>query len=235
MRVSFLRASCLAAAFGFFAASSATAIEPAPAPYRPGESPWIPWFQLGLIGSNDLNRAEGELFLPNGNDTTLAFLDIRGNFFTEDFDDKEIEGNFSLGLRHMLEQGWNLGLWVGGDVREVESDNTFWQVSTGLEALHDNWDFRFNGYAPITGPKTAPAGSANVKISGNSIFMTGETKCPSSATTAKWARASPSTRSASTATASKCACTPAASTISTTTPIDRSPARARACREPSST
>ena len=66
-------------------AASAQALPPSP---KQEWNPWNPWLQIGLFGSNDLHRGEAELFLPNGNDTTIAFLDLRGNFFTEDFDER---------------------------------------------------------------------------------------------------------------------------------------------------
>ena len=83
MGISFRSAISVFIAFGLFAAGAAAA-PPLLMSSSNAKNPWNSWLQLGLIGSNDLNRAEGELFLPNGNDTTLAFLDIRGNFFTED-------------------------------------------------------------------------------------------------------------------------------------------------------
>ena len=134
--------------------------------------PWKPWIELGGLASTELSYGEVALFLPKGNDTTLAFLDLRAKAFT---DDAELEGNFAGGMRHMLAkpvlgQNWNLGLWVGGDIRRSASDNTFSQLSTGVEALSADWDVRFNGYAPVSDPKTtrtARRGLAKVTVSGS--------------------------------------------------------------------
>jgi hypothetical protein len=142
------------------------------------DNPWNPWSQIGLFGSNDLQRAEAEAFLPWGNETTLGFLEVRGNLLTDDFDDLELEGNFAIGVRHMLNNGVNLGLWSGADVRELKSNNTFWQVSGGIEVLHDAFDFRANGYAPVTGSRKAAAGSAKVSFSGGAISMSGGREVP---------------------------------------------------------
>lgn len=144
------------------------------------ENPWNPWSQVGLFGSNDLDRAEVEAFLPWGTETTLGFLNVRGNFLTDDFDDLEMEGNFALGARHMLGNGVNLGLWAGTDVRELESHNIFWQLSGGIEVLHDAFDFRANGYAPVTDSKRARSGSAGVTVAGGTVVMSGGREVPMS-------------------------------------------------------
>lgn len=80
--------------------------------------------------------------------------------------------------RPILGQHWNLGFWTGGDIRRSAARNTFTQISTGLEALSADWDVRFNGYAPLSDPKDASPGQANVEVSGGRLFMTGAQEVP---------------------------------------------------------
>lgn len=131
--------------------------------------PWKPWVEFGGFAFTELSYGEVALFVPRGNETTLAFLDLRGKAF--DAND-QLEGNFAAGVRHMLDrpllgQHWNLGLWMGGDIRRSPSQNIFSQISTGLEALSADWDVRFNGYAPLSDSKDASPGRANFEISGD--------------------------------------------------------------------
>ena len=72
----------------------------------------------------------------------------------------------------MTQSGWNLGAWGGLDVRSTEVDNSFWQLSGGLEALSVKWDARANFYVPTTDPQASPE-LAEVKLKGNNIFMIG--------------------------------------------------------------
>jgi hypothetical protein len=99
--------------------------------------------------------------------TSLFFTEIRGKLFDEDVQ----EANLALGFRQMQSNGWNLGGWIGYDVRSSEEDNRFHQISGGVEALRERWDLRVNGYVPITDAKSTP-GLAQVVLAGNRIFMT---------------------------------------------------------------
>ena len=66
-----------------------------------------------------------------------------------------IEGNLAVGYRQMTASGFNFGAWIGVDGIRTPSDNFFGQVSAGVEALSEHFDFRLNGYLPLTGPQTA--------------------------------------------------------------------------------
>ncbi len=133
------------------------------------------WWELGAYyGSDDSSRGEVTIFQPLGQTaSSLFFADLRGKFFEEDTQ----EGNIAVGYRRMLTSGWNLGIWSGLDVRSTDTDNKFWQASGGIEALSERWDFRANGYVPLTGPKTSPS-LAEVSLTGNSIFMIGGEEVP---------------------------------------------------------
>lgn len=110
------------------------------------DSKWGPHFDVeAKLGSK---RRLGELgmFVPLlQNDTTLGFADLRGRG-----DDKgSREGNLGLGVRRMLDSGWNLGAYGYFDRRRSENDNYFSQAAFGVEALSRDWDVRINGYVPL--------------------------------------------------------------------------------------
>ena len=142
-------------------------------------SKWHPWFEFGgyynsrsddATGSFGTSRGETSIFAPlRGGERALLFGQLTAKFFGDDAQ----EGNFALGYRHMLPTGFNLGGWIGADVRNTEIDNTFWQLSGGLEALSHNFDARLNWYGPVTGPKAGVAGFAQAQLVGSQIFITG--------------------------------------------------------------
>lgn len=120
-----------------------------------GEAPvaaadkWGAWTEFGAYGGNrsEARRGEAALWAPLLQDErSLLFTDIRGRFF----DEGEHEGNIALGYRAVGDYGWNPGIWIGYDRRHTEHDADFNQISFGFEALSPDWDFRLNGYAPLT-------------------------------------------------------------------------------------
>ncbi|WP_041316470.1 inverse autotransporter beta-barrel domain-containing protein [Hyphomicrobium nitrativorans] len=108
---------------------------------------WAPWLELGgFYGSSDTSRGEAVLWVPLAQGaTSLLFGEMRGKLFEDDMR----EGNFALGYRQMSSGGWNLGFWGGYDIRESQFGNTFRQLTGGIEALSDRWDFRANAYLPL--------------------------------------------------------------------------------------
>lgn len=140
---------------------------------------WHPRAEVGgYVGTQDLSRGEVGLFFPLYQDLdSLLFADLRGRFFDGD----NQEGNFALGFRQMLDQGWNLGVWAGIDVRRSSFNNTFPQVAGGLEVLHPDLGFRFNGYVPLdssdlVGTSTATTGAGGtgmtmLQLLGNQLFL----------------------------------------------------------------
>ena len=115
---------------------------------------------------------EADLFAPVWqNPNALLFVDVRGIYD----DASASEGNFGLGLRHMLDSGWNLGAYGYLDVRRSELDNTFYQTTFGVEALSKNVDFRANAYLPLGDrEKRTDAGSwSSVATSGPQAVLTG--------------------------------------------------------------
>ena len=162
------------------ALSSATLASASAPSHKP--SYWHPWFEIGgyhnsrdddssdSTGTSGTNRGETTIFAPiSGSERSLVFGQMTAKFF----EDSAKEGNLALGYRKMTTFGFNLGAWIGGDVRRTEIDNTFWQLSGGFEALSKNVDLRLNWYGPVTKPQTGVAGFAQLHLQGSQIYMTG--------------------------------------------------------------
>lgn len=113
---------------------------------------------------------DAALFAPLWqNDTSLLFADVRARFD----DNSNREGNFGVGLRHMLDKGWNIGGYGYFDVRRSVHDNTFRQLTLGIEALNADFELRLNGYLPI-GQRTHDTGqAATASIFGTNIWIQG--------------------------------------------------------------
>jgi len=107
---------------------------------------WGPFIDFeGKVGTRR-NLGEGDLFVPlHQNRHTLIFGDIRTRFD----DGNNREGNFGLGIRHMLEAGWNLGAYGYFDRRRTRLGDQFSQATFGAEALSLDWDARINGCQPV--------------------------------------------------------------------------------------
>ena len=129
----------------------------------------------GNLGSGTPGYGNLSIFAPLSQDaSSLWFSQINGKMF----DGGLIEGNLAVGHRQMTSSGFNIGFWGGLDVRKTASDNLFGQVSGGVEALSDHFDFRANGYLPLNGAQMAAAGGAQVLLSGSNIFMVGAKEVP---------------------------------------------------------
>jgi hypothetical protein len=140
---------------------------PAPTP----KPKWGPFIDLWGAAGTERNIGETDLFVPLLQDSTsMLFTDIRGRF-----DDRNSqEGNFGLGVRHMLASGWNLGAYGYYDRLKSALGNDFGQATFGAEALSLNWDARANFYQPI-GPRIANLGntsSTTAALSGTSVEVT---------------------------------------------------------------
>lgn len=119
-------------------------------------SNWEPWVEAGGTVSNKNDRAEAVGWAPIAQDEDqLLFFEARGKLFEGGTE----EGNFALGYREMRDDGWNLGVWGGYDIRTSENGNTFHQIAGGVEALSPDWDFRLNGYYPLDDQKSVGSAS----------------------------------------------------------------------------
>lgn len=108
-------------------------------------SKWGPHIDLEAKPGSKRSLGEADLFLPLSQDAgSLVFANLRGRIDNNSGN----EGNLGLGLRHMLEDGWNLGVYGYLDRRRSETGNYFNQATLGAEALGADWDFRANAYLP---------------------------------------------------------------------------------------
>ncbi|RCK32740.1 hypothetical protein TH9_13625 [Thalassospira xiamenensis] len=155
----------LTACFVLSAADSAIT----PASAQDDASPkWGAHIDLEGKAGTERNLGEGDMFLPLlQNDDTMLFANLRARFD----DDNSREGNFGLGIRHMLESGWNIGGIAYFDRRETEWNNYFNQVTLGAEALSTDWDFRANAYIP-QGRETHEVSALNeASLSGTTVSI----------------------------------------------------------------
>lgn len=135
-----------------------------------GAVQWQPHLDFeGKLG-NKRNIGEADLFLPIAQDArTLYFANVRTRFDSE----SGREGNLGLGVRHMLENGWNLGTYGYFD-RRRSSDTGFYynQTTLGVEALGRDFDLRANAYVPV-GTRSHDLGSASTAaLSGSTVQVT---------------------------------------------------------------
>ena len=186
-------AGCVAlVAIGLLAARPAAAqTEPASGPLK-----WGPFLDLdGKVGTKR-NLGEGDLFMPMLQDSTsMLFADIRGRFD----DHSDDEGNFGLGIRHMLEAGWNLGAYGYYDRRKTELGSTFGQATFGAEALSVDWDLRANLYQPV-GPSLKNVSTATSSSSATSTSSTTSSSAALSGTTVDVTTTTTTTTSTTTST-----------------------------------
>lgn len=129
---------------------------------------WDAHIDLEAKPGTKRSLGEGDLFLPLAQTPdTLLFGDLRMRFDDQD----SREGNFGIGVRHMLSSGWNLGGYGYFDHRLSQYDHYFNQVTLGAEALGTDYDFRLNTYWPV-GTTTREVDSLNAaSISGTSVVV----------------------------------------------------------------
>lgn len=108
-------------------------------PYEPSLNVW------GYEGSRGLG--EGDALIPvAGNADNAMSVDLQTAYATDD--SRLISGGLSY--RHIYEDQRILGAYVFADSNRSGQQQTFWFVSPGIESLGNIWDFRLNGYFPVT-------------------------------------------------------------------------------------
>jgi len=132
------------------------------------EAKWGAWIDAGGRIGNKRDIGEVDVFLPLAQDgTRLLFADIRGTLD----DQQQREGNFGLGYREMLGNGWNLGGYGFYDRRQSTSGHFFSQATVGLEALGPDFDARVNAYLPLGTREYEVADGTRIEMTGSSIRM----------------------------------------------------------------
>ena len=131
------------------------------------EKKWEPFLDVeGKLGSQR-HLGEANFFIPLVQDEdTLLYTDIRYRLDNE----SSREGNFGLGLRHILPSEWIIGGYTYYDRRKTPYDNYFSQITAGLEVLSVDWDFRANVYIPIGTTSHLEDSLSSVDFSGTSIM-----------------------------------------------------------------
>lgn len=134
------------------------------------DAKWAPHIDLEAKPGTKRSLGEADLFVPLAQNTdTLLF----GNFRLRMDDQDSNEGNYGLGVRHMLDSGWNIGGYGYFDRRRSEYGNHFNQGTFGIEALSTDWDARANYYAPL-GRRSHQVDSLNTaELSGTSVVFRG--------------------------------------------------------------
>jgi len=100
-------------------------------------------------------------------ETSRTFLDIRAEYES----DGDLTGSFGAASRwSFADDAVTLGGHVFLDLRETEAENSFKQVSAGLDLLGDMWELRGNYYAPIDREaRVGPIYFGTPRLSGNFI------------------------------------------------------------------
>jgi len=140
------------------------------APALAQDAKWGPHIDVeGKLGT-ERHLGETDAFIPLAQDgVSLLFANIRARMDDND----SVEGNYGLGVRHMLESGWNIGGYGYFDRRRTEYGNHFNQVTLGVEALSLDWDARANYYAPV-GRRRHQADALNTaSVSGTTVIFRG--------------------------------------------------------------
>ncbi|MEZ5825512.1 MAG: right-handed parallel beta-helix repeat-containing protein [Geminicoccaceae bacterium] len=138
----------------------------------PGVADLSGWFEMGGHKSfGGRSRGEAVAFLPFARGVgSLVFGEARA----KRFEGRIMEGNFAVGHRRMLDNGWNVGGWLGLDVREANIGGWHKQLAGGLELLGDDFDLRVNGYLPFDSTRTGstPTTAVTTTVSGSTIAPT---------------------------------------------------------------
>ena len=151
--------------YSIFEKETALSTLPFP-PARAEQAKWVASLETGIKTSENRRIGEVNQFLPIAQEErSLLFLDLRTTFDNL----SQWEGNFGLGYRVMKDNGWNLGAYTFFDRRRSTEGNYFSQITTGLEALGENYDARLNTYLPIGNKTKEVENSTKVDLSAGSI------------------------------------------------------------------
>ncbi len=118
------------------------------------EPKWSSEARFRAAASNKRSLGQVDLFMPiSQNDSSLLFLDLR---FWRDTK-QNTEGNYGLAYRKLVSSlGWIFGGYGFFDNRLTKNNNSFQQITLGVEALSEIWDFRTNVYAPLSKAQAIP-------------------------------------------------------------------------------
>ena len=112
-------------------------------------STYKPYLEVG--GAKYFNQATNvsgiyDLFIPLlQQEDQLLFTDIR----IFDRSGSAVEGNFHLGYRKLLDPSQMFGIYGAFDYKKSDKQNSFHQLTLGLEYWHHTWFVGANAYKPI--------------------------------------------------------------------------------------
>ncbi len=119
------------------------------------------------IGYNTGYTTLAGFFAPTHfyNDAWVPFLDLRGHVF----DNGKLASNVGVGVRYLSSSRiWGGNLYY--DFRNTKRKN-YNQISLGLESLGDVWDYRINGYLPVSTNKSSYYDAQFDSFSGHSMLI----------------------------------------------------------------
>ncbi|OMG52470.1 hypothetical protein BJN45_14330 [Azonexus hydrophilus] len=131
---------------------------------------WGAHLDVEAKAGNRRHLGEADLFLPLAQGARVLYF---ANVRTRVDDQGSREGNFGLGVRHMLENGWNIGAYGYFDRRRSSATNFYYnQATVGLEALGRDFDLRANAYVPV-GTRGHKLGSTSMAaVAGSTVQIT---------------------------------------------------------------
>lgn len=110
--------------------------------YNPRISIW------GLGGQQD--QVRGDLLIPLfGDQNNLFYTDLQGSYTRANNSNEGNYGSVGAGFRKLQGNGV-YGVYLFLDRDETQLRNVFNVLSPGLEAFFQDWDFRVNGYFPVS-------------------------------------------------------------------------------------
>ncbi|MGV3491506.1 MAG: right-handed parallel beta-helix repeat-containing protein [Devosia sp.] len=105
-----------------------------------------PRLDLELGGTTEAANARLGLLVPYAiGPGVIGYGDIRGSLTSEG----QLSGSLGLGVRGEVGEGWLLGGYGYLDMGQGLFGTNFTQISAGIEALSDSFEFRINGYLPV--------------------------------------------------------------------------------------
>jgi len=134
------------------------------------KGPWQGYVEFTGKPGTVRSLGQSDLFIPVFQDKNdMTFFNLRGQMDNLN----QSEYNVGLGHRHIFDE-WILGGYAYFDHRKSKTDNYFKQMTLGVEALSETWDFRVNGYVPESGIQTtliSPLSAPEVIVNGNQISV----------------------------------------------------------------
>jgi hypothetical protein len=110
--------------------------------------PYIPRISAAGLVSNDQDILQGDAMAALfGNQQTILWGDVQGkNSLNSSW-----SGDLGLGYRYVYDCERVLGAYLFADTsRALDGGHHFWDLSPGIESMGQLWDFRINGYFPVS-------------------------------------------------------------------------------------